>query len=61
MTRLALIASLCDVVNMAIESGDWQVDGSCDPSLYLAMAEARLEQEGWHKKENTGEWEPNEN
>ena len=55
MTRMEIIAELCETVRTAIKAGDWRVDGACDPDAILSMSEARLEQEGWRKDGLTGE------
>lgn len=56
MTEIEIIANLCDVIRAAIDSGDWVVDGACDPTHDLDMAEARLDQEGWHRNSIDGTW-----
>lgn len=56
-TRIEHIANLVNVMKAAIKSGDWKIDGACDPDLYLSIAEARLEQEGWNDK--GGYWHRN--
>lgn len=56
MKKIEHIAALVNTMNTAIKSGDWKVDGACDPEIYLSMAEAMLEQEGWTRKR--GDWTP---
>ncbi len=56
MTRIEHIANLVNIMQQAIKSGDWKVDGACDPDTYLSIAEARLEQEGCIHK--NGKWVP---
>jgi hypothetical protein len=53
---MEIIANLCDIIKVAIDSGDWIVDGACDPVYDLDIAEAKLEQEGWHRNPIDGIW-----
>lgn len=45
MERKAL-QYLLETVEAAIKSGDWKVDGACDPDLAIRIARVALEQPG---------------
>jgi hypothetical protein len=36
------LIGLLEVIRQAISSGDWKVDGACDPDLNIALAEQAL-------------------
>ena len=57
MEQIEIIAHLVDVMRAAIKSKDWIVDGACDPDFALSIAEAKLEQEGWHQNSVSDEWQ----
>ncbi len=44
---LAVLVSLVECVESAIDSGDWKVDGACDPSLFIDVACALLRDAGY--------------
>ena len=46
---------LYEVARGAIKSGDWEVDGACDPDQAMNRAEQVLIKRGWLLDEN-GEW-----
>lgn len=54
MKKIEIIASLLECMEAAIKSGDWKVDGACDPDMHISIAEAKLEQEGMHRDLLTG-------
>ena len=39
---VSALEELLEVVNAAIKSGDWKVDGACDPDLAIRYAEQEL-------------------
>jgi len=45
MTQIELISHLVDTMKQAIRSGDWIVDGACDPDIYISIAETILKQD----------------
>lgn len=45
MTHKKALIKLLDVVEAAIKSGDWKVDGACDPDSAIASAKKALEQQ----------------
>ena len=42
-----IIADLIECIELAIERGDWKVDGACDPDIALARAKQTLKLRGW--------------
>jgi hypothetical protein len=42
-----IIASLLQAMEAAIESGDWKVDGACDPDCVMARAVEHLSKRGY--------------
>jgi hypothetical protein len=42
-----LCESFYEVINSAISSGDWKVDGACDPDIDLKHFEEIKELHGW--------------
>ena len=42
-----IIAELWNAMTMAIENGDWKVDGRCDPVMIMDEAESELMRAGW--------------
>ncbi len=58
MDNLELIAAICDKVNVMKDCGS--VRDECDIALLVDMAEAKLEQEGWHKNSISREWQRSE-
>ena len=51
----AALAELLTVVQAAIRSGDWKVDGACDPDIAIYMAEQELERAGYRLDSIIGE------
>ena len=54
MTQEAL-KELLDIVEAAIQSGDWKVDGACDPDLVIRRAKKALAQPERHELQARGE------
>ena len=46
MNKNQCIANLIEIMEKAIESGDWKVDGSCDPVFAIEQAKHVLRQSG---------------
>jgi hypothetical protein len=44
---LRALADCCNVMEAAIERGDWVPDGACDPDLIMDRATVVLESHGW--------------
>ena len=55
MEEEKIILGLVEVIEAAIKSGDWKVDGACDPDMILDMAEDYLRDMGWTRDGITGE------
>lgn len=54
-----LIVDLLECIRSAIDSGDWKVDGACDPDAAITKAEEHLYSLGWRKDGITGQnWMP---
>jgi hypothetical protein len=51
------LASLLDVVERAIQSGDWKVDGACDPATVIKQAESCLISKGYYRNSIDGSWQ----
>lgn len=51
-----VIVDLLNCIHCAIESGDWKVDGACDPDAIINRAEKYLFSDGWCKDEETGRY-----
>ncbi len=49
-----VIAGLLEAMQAAIDSGDWVVDGACDPDQAMFMAENYLQEHGWDTDGLTG-------
>jgi len=39
-----LLQQALDMINAAIKSGDWKVDGACDPDSLIRRLEAKLKE-----------------
>ncbi len=50
------LARLVETVEQAIESGDWKVDGACDPDSDLEYARATLRRNGWRQNSIDESW-----
>ena len=48
---IEVIKDLVEVMESAINSGDWKVDGACDPTMVLIRAKKHIEESkyvyGW--------------
>lgn len=55
MTQLQMISQLVELMEAAIRSGDWKVDGACDPDMLLSEAEDMLRDAGYTRDGLTGE------
>lgn len=55
MTQLEMIIRLTETMEAAIRSGDWVVDGACDPDMILSEANDMLETAGYVRDGITGE------
>ena len=53
--RDQVIIDLLEVMAMAISSGDWKVDGACDPDYVIERAKYYLREHGWRTDGITGE------
>ena len=51
-----IIADLLECMKAAIKSGDWKVDGACDPDSSIQFAELHLERSGWRQNSIDGHW-----
>lgn len=51
------IADLLDLMTVAIERGDWKVDGACDPDMAIERAANILRSNGWTKNGIDGFWQ----
>jgi len=56
MEELELIKEMHMIMKVAIGSGDWVVDGACDPELILEQAEDLLQRNGAVVNGVTGEY-----
>ena len=52
------LARLVETTEKAIESGDWKVDGACDPDSDLEYARHVLRRHGWTQNRIDGSWMP---
>ncbi len=52
--EIKALAYLLNTVEAAIQSGDWKVDGACDPDLAIKWAEICLNDAGYTQID--GEW-----
>ena len=52
------LARLVETTEKAIESGDWKVDGACDPDADLERARYVLRRNGWTQNSIDGSWMP---
>lgn len=53
----AALADLLNVVEQAIKSGDWKVDGACDPDWSMQRAEECLKENEYRRNSISGEWQ----
>ena len=44
MTDREVLQDLLEAIDLAIYSGDWKVDGACDPDIAISRAKKVLEQ-----------------
>ena len=51
------LACLLNAVESAISSGDWKVDGTCDPDMVINCAQHVLMANGYHRNGISGEWQ----
>ena len=51
-----IIVELLEVMESAIASEDWKVDGACDPSVAMDRAEILLTRAGWTRDKRTAVW-----
>jgi len=51
----SVVVGLIEVMEQAIRSGDWVVDGACDPDSILNHAKQQLRERGWVTDGITGE------
>ena len=56
MEELELIKEMHMIMKTAVDSGDWAVDGACDPAAILACAEDFMERNGAVVNSVTGEY-----
>jgi hypothetical protein len=56
MNDLICIANLVEIIDRAIESGDWKVDGASDPAWAINQAKNCLKKNGWIKDDIYGDW-----
>ena len=57
MDKNQCIANLIEIMEKAIESGDWRVDGACDPDWAIEQAKYVLRQGGWTQNSIDGGWQ----
>lgn len=57
MNKNTCIANLLEIMQEAIKSGDWKVDGACDPDWAMLQAEYVLRSSGWTKNSIDGNWQ----
>jgi len=53
----ALLVEAVNLMRSAINSGDWTVDGACDPDAFLQSAEHALRQHGYVQNAIDGHWQ----
>ena len=53
---LTALARLLETVEQAIESGDWKVDGTCDPDATITYAKHVLQSDGWRQNSIDESW-----
>lgn len=56
METLNTIAELLNVMEAAIKSGDWNVDGACDPDSIMYRAEVVLRKFGFTRNSIDDHW-----
>lgn len=56
MNTESIIAELLNVMQHAIDSGDWRVDGACDPDSAIEYAALTLRSRGWTQNSIDGSW-----
>ena len=52
-----LIADLVNCMKQAVESGDWIVDGACDPDSVIQRAEYHLRSAFYTENSVDGHWQ----
>ena len=57
MNKEQCIANLLETMQQAIDSGDWKVDGACDPDVFMRQAEYVLRSSGWTQNAIDGHWQ----
>lgn len=57
MNPIRLLAAAHDLMTAAIESGDWKIDGACDPDSTLRSIEGMLRDAGWVQNSIDGHWQ----
>lgn len=55
--QIKCLAYFLTTVEQAIKSGDWKVDGACDPDTAMKWAEHFLTDAGYHRNGISGEWQ----
>lgn len=53
---LTALARMLETVERAIASGDWKVDGACDPDANIAYAKHVLQSDGWKQNSIDESW-----
>lgn len=53
---LTALARMLETVEHAIASGDWKVDGACDPDVNIAYAKHVLQGAGWEQNSIDESW-----
>jgi len=56
MNSNEIIADLLECMKAAINSGDWKVDGACDPDSSIRFAEQYLKRNGWGRNSIDNQW-----
>lgn len=51
-----IIAGLLEAIEQAQKSGDWVVDGACDPDMVIDAAEVYLRAHGWTRNSIDDTW-----
>ena len=55
MEQIENIKELIEIMETAINSGDWRVDGACDPEMAMRRAQQLLRDSGYERDGLTGE------
>ena len=56
MNECLIIAGLLEAIEQSQKSGDWVVDGACDPDIVIDAAEVYLRTHGWSRNSIDGSW-----